>query len=872
MEETSSPTAEEDRGADPSSLRLALGSLGFLTGIGVDRLLAFSLTTDLATALLLRISLVAVATMTGCWLGSRLIGLSGEVAQTEVPWENASLSLGAFVLAMLGLFVGVGPTLPGVTTSGLAAAWSIGVIPYTLALAVLVTRSASIGLADPPSDEAAADEEASPGSSRGDATSSYSLEAKASMLKRELVDGLRGEPDDAEALLGQLDQLERVADEAEEQGQHAIARRINRFLDRIRVDLAEAFLDEGTSLYQSAKKARQRGARNEFRSFLERADTKLRRGRSLVDPVEGGEVYEDLSEARDLVRTLLEGDVEAESPAELKDRVEHLLEKAETSLRDAQQAREASQPDRAARQIDRAEQAAYRAESWAKAALELAADGADKALEHELQRYVTEAERLSRQADHASMGHDVTVDEDEDDVRQAILATGKVDEIEREFTSGGFGRTFLVRDELGRRVVVKTLRTEWKDNSRIQNSFRNEAALESERHENLVHVDAYFEKHGFPLKFMEFVEAGSVGELLDGAHRLAPDRALAIVADTVEALAWVNRDGPVVHRDIKPANILLADDGTAKLTDFGLAKIDRDDPEASLAHGDQQPGTLKYMSPEQATGSSPISPRSDMFSLGIVLYEMITGEHPFLSGDANAEHQIRQRIAEEVPALGHEAIPPALRDLLRRLLAKDPDERFDDHEALAEAIEETRAELDERQAGPPSRRFNSLSRYVESPDQLEPEAHEDVSFLISQLPEANPEEQDEVARDLDDIVHDWIHEDGDGELSAERAEHVAEEYVDLLAQACETRDAQQALLVAEKLLPVLQSHAPDAVRTFQDDVVQPLDLAVEEADASLVDWSRVRVSARRAREAVAAGPRDRVDARGPAQQEEVDTR
>jgi serine/threonine protein kinase len=839
----------------------------------VDRLAAFALNVDLATGLFSRIALTAAGALGGCWLGARLLGLTGEADAVDVAWDDVGLATGALAVAVLAFFVGVGPTLPGVTTGGLAATWSIAVIPYAMALAGLATRSTTITPADEsPGPEPSRDDGGeAPAPTRSETTSSYSLEAKASMLKRQLVDGLRGKPDDGEALLDQLDELERLADDAEEQGQHAIARRINRFLDRTRVDLAEVFLDEGTSLYESAKKARRRGARSEFRSFLERADTKLRRGRSLVDPIEGGDVYEDLTEARDLVSTLLEGDLETESPQELKERVEHLLEKAESSLREAQQAREASQEDRAARQIDRAEQAAERAESWAKAALELAADGEDKALEHELKRYVSEAERLARQADHASMGHEVTVKESEtDDVRQAILATGKVDELEREFASGGFGRTFLVRDELGRRVVVKTLKENWNSNDRIRNSFRNEAALESERHENLVHVDAYFEKNGFPLKFMEFVEGGSIDQLLDSAGRIPPDRALGLIEDTVQALAWVNQDEPVVHRDIKPANILLADDGTAKLTDFGLAKVDREDPEASLARQDQQPGTLKYMSPEQATGSAAITASSDMFSLGIVLYEMVTGEHPFLSGTDAREHEIRQRLAEEPPALGHEAIPPTVRELLRRLLAKDPEERFPDHEALLEAIRETRDELEERSTGPPSRRFDGLSRYVDDPDRLEPQQDEDVSFLISQLPEASGEEKEEVARDLDDIVHEWIHEDGDEGLSAERAEHVAEEYADLLGEACEEQDAEEALLVAEKLLTVLQGHAPDGVRDFQDDVIQPLDLAVEEDDPGLVDWSRIRVAARRARDALTATGQDR-QAGGAARQEEIDT-
>jgi serine/threonine-protein kinase len=172
----------------------------------------------------------------------------------------------------------------------------------------------------------------------------------------------------------------------------------------------------------------------------------------------------------------------------------------------------------------------------------------------------------------------------------------------------------------------------------MKESFVNEARLESKRHPNLVDVDAFPESHGFPFKFMEYVEGGSLKQRLKQSNRLRPERALEIVEDVARALAWdnENEDSRIVHRDIKPANILLTEDGQAKLTDFGLAKLDRDDPGASLANSQQQPSTLHYMSPEQAEGRSTLTPKSDMFALGVVLYEMLTGEHPF-HGEDDAE-------------------------------------------------------------------------------------------------------------------------------------------------------------------------------------------------------------------------------------------
>jgi serine/threonine-protein kinase len=194
---------------------------------------------------------------------------------------------------------------------------------------------------------------------------------------------------------------------------------------------------------------------------------------------------------------------------------------------------------------------------------------------------------------------------------------------------------------------------------------------------------------------MELVAGRPLDEVIKLQGRLPYERVLALGGQMAEALAYAHARG-VVHRDVKPSNILLSDDGRiAKLLDFGVARIGEGDPavaerEMMKTQVGQLIGTPRYMSPEQALGL-PVDQRSDLFSLGVVLYEMVTGRAAFTgTGLATLVLQIAQQQPEPLERSARDC-PNGLRFIIEKLLAKKPEQRFADGESLARAL---RRELD----------------------------------------------------------------------------------------------------------------------------------------------------------------------------------
>jgi serine/threonine-protein kinase len=196
----------------------------------------------------------------------------------------------------------------------------------------------------------------------------------------------------------------------------------------------------------------------------------------------------------------------------------------------------------------------------------------------------------------------------------------------KELGRGGMGRVFLGREELtGRQVALKVLAAELAQEVGFLQRFQREIeALQKLDHPNIVHFYKSGYENGFYYYAMEYVEGENLEEILAKRQRLPYDEVLAIAQQVCAALKHAHDHG-IIHRDLKPPNLLMTADGVVKLTDFGIAKVFAAD---NLTSTGSVLGTAEFMSPEQATGK-PVSKRSDLYSLGVVLYALLTGRPPF---------------------------------------------------------------------------------------------------------------------------------------------------------------------------------------------------------------------------------------------------
>jgi serine/threonine protein kinase len=265
-------------------------------------------------------------------------------------------------------------------------------------------------------------------------------------------------------------------------------------------------------------------------------------------------------------------------------------------------------------------------------------------------------------------------------------------EVERELGKGAMGVVFLGRDPvIGRRVALKTIRATGEDDSETreftERFLREAQAAGTLSHPNIVTIHDVGEEVETGTSFiaMEYVEGKNLKQLLKDKVSFSYDRIAEIVTNVGDALDFAHRRG-IVHRDVKPANIILTNDGTVKITDFGIAKINS----SSLTATGQFLGTPNYMSPEQVTGEV-VDGRSDLFSLGVVLYELLTKKKPFAGDNLTS---ISYKIVHEEyppPQTYDAAIPAEFNPILARALAKDPAARFQSGKDFVQALSEFRA-------------------------------------------------------------------------------------------------------------------------------------------------------------------------------------
>ena len=244
---------------------------------------------------------------------------------------------------------------------------------------------------------------------------------------------------------------------------------------------------------------------------------------------------------------------------------------------------------------------------------------------------------------------------------------------------GGMAEVFRARDiRLDRVVAVKTLREDLARDATFQARFRREAqSAASLNHPSIVAVyDTGEDNDGpshVPYIVMEYVDGRTLRDLLRDDRRLLPERALEITDGVLRALDYSHRNG-IVHRDIKPGNVMLTRTGEVKVMDFGIARA-VSDAQATMTQTAQVIGTAQYLSPEQARGER-VDARSDLYSTGCLLYELLTGRPPFLGDSPVAIAYQHVRENPVPPSRLDPEIPPWADSIVLRAMAKDPAQRY----------------------------------------------------------------------------------------------------------------------------------------------------------------------------------------------------
>jgi serine/threonine-protein kinase len=265
--------------------------------------------------------------------------------------------------------------------------------------------------------------------------------------------------------------------------------------------------------------------------------------------------------------------------------------------------------------------------------------------------------------------------------------------VKRLVGEGGMGKVYEAEERLsGRRVALKVLRPELTRTDEGRRLFVSEMQILAHlEHPNVVRSLASMEQDGQLVLVLEYLEGKTLREEIVSKNKFAWPQAIDIAAQMADALRVAHEQSPpIVHRDLKPENVMLVG-SEVKVMDFGIAKI------LEGAHTNTQSvGTLQYMSPEQIDAGA-IDGRSDLYSLGLVLYEMLVGKPPFCS--ASPRELLNMQCTKEPPELPEEVsetLPQAVEDLLFRLLSKKPEDRPSSAEEVGAALEPLRSKKAKR--------------------------------------------------------------------------------------------------------------------------------------------------------------------------------
>ena len=263
--------------------------------------------------------------------------------------------------------------------------------------------------------------------------------------------------------------------------------------------------------------------------------------------------------------------------------------------------------------------------------------------------------------------------------------------VETRIATGGMSTVYRGLDvRLGRPVALKVMDTRYAGDQQFLTRFHREArAIASLKHPGLVAIYDQGNDPTHPFLVMELIEGGTLRELLRERGPMPPHAVVAVLRPVLGGLGVAHRAG-LVHRDIKPENVLISDDGEVKLVDFGLVRAIA---EAGITSTSVILGTAAYLSPEQVLGAET-GPRSDVYSAGIMAFELLTGTTPF-TGDS-AITVANQRLDQDVPPPSSliDGVPDQFDEFIARATARDPDDRFADAAAMSAELDAIAEELE----------------------------------------------------------------------------------------------------------------------------------------------------------------------------------
>ena len=265
---------------------------------------------------------------------------------------------------------------------------------------------------------------------------------------------------------------------------------------------------------------------------------------------------------------------------------------------------------------------------------------------------------------------------------------------------GGMAHVVLATDPSGQSVALKVLKSS-RMGTGLMRFKREFKALAKLRHPNVIRVDAYGDIYGHPYIAMEYVEGTDLHHVIHGFKELPSEerfsRSEEVLVDLCRALVYIHRRG-LIHRDLKPSNVLINPEGVCKLTDFGIVKDL--DPNTDAMVSTTLVGTWAYASPEQINGY-PIDHRSDLYSLGVILFAMLTGKRPFVAKDLGGYLELHKHQSAPAPADMDPRVPTHLNDICRKLLQKMPKDRYRSAQEILYRLEQRTGVLPDSGWTPP---------------------------------------------------------------------------------------------------------------------------------------------------------------------------